>query len=108
MLLKVKYAFNLETQIYIYWDLNFTNHIIVLSLEVVYRGSETQLQVTEIEYFSVLEVNMPAASFLSQHVIITAVLSTCGMMYLCLLPCIVHSSSWQQVLTQRGRQAKPC
>ena len=31
----------------IYWDLNFTNHIHFQSLEVVYRGSETQLRVAE-------------------------------------------------------------
>ena len=29
------------------WDLNFTNNTNFLSLEVVDRGSETQLQVTE-------------------------------------------------------------
>ena len=29
------------------WDLNFTNHIHFQPLEVVCRGSETQLQVTE-------------------------------------------------------------
>ena len=45
-LFKVKYAFNHETSI-IYWNLNFTNNIHFQSLEVVYRGSETQLQVTE-------------------------------------------------------------
>ena len=45
-LLKVKYALNLETLI-LYWDFNFTNNINFRSLEVVYRGSETQLQVTE-------------------------------------------------------------
>ena len=45
-LLKVKYAFNLETLIYV-GDLNFTNHINFQSLEVVGRGSETQLQVIE-------------------------------------------------------------
>ena len=44
-LLKVKYAFNLE-KLDIYWDLNFTNSMNFRSLEVVYRGSETQLQVT--------------------------------------------------------------
>ena len=43
--LKVKYAFNFETQIYV--DLHFSNHTNFLSLEVVDRGSETQLQVTE-------------------------------------------------------------
>ena len=43
--LKVKYPFDLETLIY--WDLYFTNHINFQSLEVVYRGSETQLQVTK-------------------------------------------------------------
>ena len=42
----VKYALNLETLIYI-WYLNFTNNINFQSLEVVFRGSETQLQVTE-------------------------------------------------------------
>ena len=46
-LLKVKYAFNLETLIILYCHLNFTNHIHFQSLEVVCRGSETQLQVTE-------------------------------------------------------------
>ena len=46
-LLKVKYAFNLETLIFICWKVNFTNHIHFQSLEVVCRGSETQLQVTE-------------------------------------------------------------
>ena len=44
-LFTVKYAFTLETLIY--WELNFTNNINFQSLEVVYRGSETQLQVTE-------------------------------------------------------------
>ena len=39
-LLKIKYALKLET-------LNFTNHINFQSLEVVNRGSETQLEVTE-------------------------------------------------------------
>ena len=43
----IKYAFNLEALIYIYWDVNFTNNINYQSLEVVYRGSETQLQVIE-------------------------------------------------------------
>ena len=42
--LKVKYALN-HTDIY--WDLNFSNNINFQSLEVVCRGSETQLQVTE-------------------------------------------------------------
>ena len=45
-LFKVKYAFNHETSI-IYWNLNFTNNINFQSLEVVCRGSDTQLQVTE-------------------------------------------------------------
>ena len=43
-LFTVKY---LEILTDIYWDLNFTNNINFLSLEVVYRGSETQLQVTK-------------------------------------------------------------
>ena len=38
-----KHAFNLEKLI----NLNFINHVNFQSLEVVYRGSETQLQVTE-------------------------------------------------------------
>ena len=42
--LKVKYAFNLETLIYAG---DFTNNTNFQSLEVVDRGSETQLQVTE-------------------------------------------------------------
>ena len=45
-LFTVKYAFNLDTLIYI-GDLNFTNLTNFQSLEVVDRGSETQLQVTE-------------------------------------------------------------
>ena len=45
-LFKVNYAFNLETPIKS-WDLYFTNNINFQSLEVVDRGSETQLQVTE-------------------------------------------------------------
>ena len=49
-MLKVKYAFNLETDI-VYMlgtvDINFTNLLNFQSLEVVCRGSETQLQVTE-------------------------------------------------------------
>ena len=39
-----KYALNFETQI---WDLNVANHTNFQSLEVVDRGSETQLQVSE-------------------------------------------------------------
>ena len=46
-LLKIKYAFNYETLITICWDLVFANHTHFQSLEVVDRGSETQLQVTE-------------------------------------------------------------
>ena len=46
-LLNVKYAFNLETLIYICGDLNFTNYMHFQLLEVVCRGSETQLQFTE-------------------------------------------------------------
>ena len=42
-LLNIKYASNLETLIY--WDLNFTNNTNFQSLEVVDRGSKTQLQV---------------------------------------------------------------
>ena len=42
-LLKVKCAFNFETLIYV----RFTNNTNFQSLEVVDRGSETQLQVTE-------------------------------------------------------------
>ena len=42
-LLKVEYAFNLETLI-LGWDLNFANF---LSLEVVDHGSETNLQMNE-------------------------------------------------------------
>ena len=45
-LLQSKYAFNLENTD-ICWDLNFTNTTNFQSLEVVDRGSETQLQVTE-------------------------------------------------------------
>ena len=45
-LLKLKYAFNLETLIYV-GDLNFTNNTNFQSLDVVDRGSETQLQVAE-------------------------------------------------------------
>ena len=45
-LLKIKYAFNLET-LDICWDLNFTKNTNFQSLEVVDRGSETQLQVAE-------------------------------------------------------------
>ena len=58
-LLKVKSAFSLETMIGpICWDLNFTNISNFQSLEVVDRGSETQLQVIEnkIEYVRVLRV----------------------------------------------------
>ena len=44
-LFTVIYAFNLETLIY--WDVNFANKINFQSLEVVYCGSETQLQVNE-------------------------------------------------------------
>ena len=44
-LLKVKCAFNFETEIC--WDLNFINNTNFQSLEVVDRGSETQLQVAE-------------------------------------------------------------
>ena len=36
-----------NTDIHVYGDLNVTNNIHFQSLEVVYRGSETQLQVTE-------------------------------------------------------------
>ena len=43
-LVKVKYALNLETLIY---ARDFTNNTNFQSLEVVDRGSETQLQVTE-------------------------------------------------------------
>ena len=32
---------------HVYWDLNFTNNINFQPLEVVCRGSETQLQVIE-------------------------------------------------------------
>ena len=39
---KTKYVFNRETL----RDVNLTNHIHFQSLEVVYRGSETQIQVT--------------------------------------------------------------
>ena len=42
----LKYTLHLETLICI-WYLNFTNNINFQSLEVVFRGSETQLQVTE-------------------------------------------------------------
>ena len=45
-LLKVKCAFYIET-LDICWELNFTNNTNFQSLEVVCRGSETQLQVTE-------------------------------------------------------------
>ena len=41
----VIYAPSLETLIY--WDFNFTNNIHFQSVEVVCRGSETQLQVIE-------------------------------------------------------------
>ena len=44
-MLKSKYAFNLETLIWC--DLNFTNDTNFQSLEVVDRGSKTQLQVAE-------------------------------------------------------------
>ena len=46
-MLKVKYAFNYGTLINIYLDKYFTNNINFQSLEVVYRGSEMQLQVTQ-------------------------------------------------------------
>ena len=45
-LLKVKCAFNFENTD-IFWYLNFPNNTHFQSLEVVDRGSETQLQVTE-------------------------------------------------------------
>ena len=44
-LLKIKYAFNLETLIYI--GTNFTNNPNFQSLEAVDCGSETQIQVTK-------------------------------------------------------------
>ena len=44
--INTKYAFDLETLIYI-GTLNFTNTTNFQSPEVVYRGSETQLQVPE-------------------------------------------------------------
>ena len=44
-LLKIKYAFNLETLIC--WEFYFTNNTNFQSLEVVDPGSETQLQVAE-------------------------------------------------------------
>ena len=45
-LFTVKYAFK-SWNTDIYWDLNFTKYIHFQPLEVVYRGRETQLQVTE-------------------------------------------------------------
>ena len=45
-LLRIKSAFNFGT-LDIYWDLNFTITKNFQSLEVVDRGSETQLQMTE-------------------------------------------------------------
>ena len=44
-MLEVKYAFNLETLIYIGTLISQITNF--QSLEVVYRGSETQFQVTE-------------------------------------------------------------
>ena len=44
-LLNVKYAFNFETLIYI--GTSFTNNVNFQAIEVVYRGSEIQIQVTE-------------------------------------------------------------
>ena len=46
-LLNVKYVSNLETLMLGCWDLNFTNSTNFQSLEVVDRGSGTQLRVAE-------------------------------------------------------------
>ena len=60
--------------IFRYWDLDFTNNINFQSFEVVCRGSETQLQVTEVVCLSWLK-GLAQAKIIKKSVILFRVLN---------------------------------